>query len=99
MEKSIESRNTQARMDYPTNDKFKLLVSSKSLDKCSVIASDVTNARTLFGPNRPGFRGETVLYRRDPFILEYLDIPWDFYRLHHFVTLTADVIFFNSLLF
>ena len=99
MEKSIESRNTQARMDYPTNDKFKLLVSSKSLDKCSVIASDVTNARTLFGPNRPGLRGKTVQHRPEQVIQEYLDIPRNIYRLQHFVTLTADVIFFNSLLF
>ena len=28
---------------------------------------------------------------------EYLGIPRDFYQLHHFVTLTADVMFVNGL--
>ena len=32
-------------------------------------------------------------------IPEYLDIPRDFYRLQRFVTLTADVMFVNSLPF
>ena len=30
---------------------------------------------------------------------EYLDIPRDYYRLHHFVTLTADIMFVNGLPF
>ena len=32
-------------------------------------------------------------------IPEYLDIPRDFYQLHHFFTFTADVIFVNGLPF
>ena len=61
VEKAIESRDMQARMSHPTDEKFKLMVSSKIIDNCSVVASDVTNDRTLFGPNRPGLRGETVI--------------------------------------
>ena len=59
LEKAIESRDMHACMAHPTDDKFKLMVSSKSLDNCYVVASDVTNTRTLFGPNRPGLRGKT----------------------------------------
>ena len=99
MEKVIESCGIQARMAHPTDEKFKLLVSSKILDNFSVVASDVTNTRTLFGPNRLGLRGKTVRQRPERVIPEYLDIPQDFYRLHHFVTLTADVMFVNSLPF
>ena len=87
----------QAHMDHTTDEMFKPMVSSKSIDDCSVVASDVTNACTLFGPNRPGLRGETVRQRPEGVIPEYLDIPRDFYQLHHFVTLTADVIFVNGL--
>ena len=60
LEKAIELRDMQARMAHPTNEKFKQLVSSKILDNCSVVAIDITNARTLFGPNCPGLRGKTV---------------------------------------
>ena len=35
-------------MAHPNDEKFKLMVSSKSLNKCSVVASDVTNSHTLF---------------------------------------------------
>ena len=60
VEKAIDSCDMQAHMAHPTNEKFKQLVSSKILDNCSVVASDFTNARTLFSPNRPGLGGKTV---------------------------------------
>ena len=63
MEKVIESCGIQARMAHPTDEKFKLMVSSEIIDNCSVVAIDVTNARTLFGPNRPGLRGGAVRKR------------------------------------
>ena len=59
VEKAIELRDMQERMAHPTDEKLKLLVISKSLDNYSVDSSDVTNASTLFCPNRPGLRGET----------------------------------------
>ena len=75
------------------------MVSRKTLDNCSIVASDVTNARTIFGPNRPGLRGKTVRQRPERVVTEYLWTPRDFYWLHHFVTLTADVMFVNGLEF
>ena len=64
MEKVIESCGIQARMAHPTDEKFKLLVSSKILDNFSVVASDVTNTCNLFVPNRPCLRGKT--FRQKP---------------------------------
>ena len=58
-----------------------------------------TNAHTIFGPNCPGLKGKTVRQRPERIESEYLGIPRDFYRLHHFVTLTADVMFVNGLAF
>ena len=52
-----------------------------------------------FDPNCPGLRGEIVRHRPERAIPEYLGIPRDFYRLHHFFTLTADVMFVNGLPF
>eukprot|EP00957_Ditylum_brightwellii_P179193 13652001-Ditylum_brightwellii.AAC.1 len=73
------------------------MISRKTLDNCPIVASDVTNAQTIFGPNRPGLKGKTVRQRPERIEPEYLGIPRDFYRLHHFVTLTADVMFVNGL--
>ena len=63
VEKDIESCDMQASMAHTTYEKFKILVSSKSLDNFSVFFSDVTNARTLFGPNRPGLKGKKFRQR------------------------------------
>ena len=73
------------------------MVSGKSLDNCSIVANDVTYARAIFGPNRPGLRGKTVRQRPERVVPEYLEIPKDFYRLHHLVTLTVDVMFVNGI--
>ena len=84
-------------MSHPTDEKFKQLLSGKSLENCSVVASDVTNVRAISGPNCPGLRGKTFRQKPDLVVPEYLGIPRDFYRLQHFVTLTADVMFLNGI--
>ena len=61
--RAITSRNMQARMAHPTDESFKQMVSGKTLDNCSLVASDVTSAHSMFGPNRPGLRGKTVRQR------------------------------------
>ena len=45
----------------------------------------------------PGLRGKTVRQRPEQIEPEYLGIPRNFYRLCHFVTLTADVMFVHGL--
>ena len=88
---------TCRQLAHLIDDKFKQMVSSKSLKNCSVAANDVTNAWSIFGPNRPGLRGKTVQQRQERVVPEYSDIPRNFYRLHHFGTLTADIMFVNKL--
>ena len=68
----------QARMAHPTNETFKLMVGSESLDNCSIVSSGVTNTRTLFGPYHPGLRRETVRQMPEGVVLQYSDIPCDF---------------------
>ena len=75
MEKAIESLDIQARMSHPIDEKFKQLIISISIDNCSVVPNDVTNACTLFGTNHPGLIGKTFLHRPERVVLEYLDIP------------------------
>ena len=96
---AIASRDMQARVAHSTYEKFKQMVSGKSLDNCFIVANDITNAHAIFGPNRPGLRGKTIRQRPEHVVTEYLEIPKDFYRLHHFFTLTADVMFVNGIPF
>ena len=86
-------------MAHPTDEKSKQMISGKSLDNCSIVVNDVTNSHSIFGPSRPGLRGETVRQRPERVVQEYLEITKDFYQMHHFVTLTADVMFVNGISF
>ena len=75
------------------------MVSNKTLDNCPVIPADIPNALALYGPHLPGVRGYTVRKKPDRVKTESLSVPDDYHRLHHFVTLTADVIFVNGVPF
>ena len=79
VEKAITARDMQAQLAHPTNEKFKQMVSSKSLKNCSVVANDVTNTRSIFGPNLSGLRGKTVSQRPERVVPEYLDMPPNYY--------------------
>eukprot|EP00957_Ditylum_brightwellii_P154228 11737031-Ditylum_brightwellii.AAC.1 len=81
---TITARNLQARMAHSTDESFKQIINGKTLDNCPIVASDIVNARTMFGPNHPGLQGKTVRQRPEQIESEYLGIPRDFYRLHHF---------------
>ena len=99
VERAILARKAQAKVAHPADAKFKQMVSSKSIKNCRVKAEDITNARTIFGPHRPGVRGYTVRQRPEWVEPEYVQIPRDFYELNKFVTLAADVMFVNGLPF
>ncbi len=58
MKKAILAREAQAKLAHPTDEKFKIMVSSKSLDNCPVKPQHITDVKTIFGPNHPGLRGK-----------------------------------------
>ena len=61
--------------------------------------SNLTNACTIFGPYLPGLGGEMTRQKPERVDPEYIGIPRDFYELHKFVTLIADVTFVNGIAF
>ena len=76
------------------------LVSSKELDDCPVTPHNLCNATTIFGgPDLVGVQGETVRQVSEHVIMEYIEIPRDFMKLHMYVTLGADVMFVNNIPF
>ena len=75
------------------------MVSNTFLKNSPVKVDDVTNARTIFGPNLLRLKGGSTRQKPKRVESEYIKIPRDFYRLHKFVTLTADVMFVNGIPF
>eukprot|EP00957_Ditylum_brightwellii_P056533 4286301-Ditylum_brightwellii.AAC.1 len=60
---AITAHDMQARMAHSTNESFKQMINGKTLDNCPIVASDIVNARIIFGPNCPGLQGKTVRQR------------------------------------
>ncbi|EJK60825.1 hypothetical protein THAOC_18763, partial [Thalassiosira oceanica] len=97
VEGAILAGKLQASTGHLTDERFKQLVSSPRVRNCKVNDRDVTHKCLIFGKSRAVIRGSTTRVKPDRVKAEYIDIPRDFYRLHKFVTLTADVMFVNGL--
>ena len=93
------SHKTQSMVGNPPAVRFKEIVSAEGLINFPVEVNDVTNSSTIFGPNHNRFRGASTIRKPKRVRKEYMKIPRDFYRLHNFVTLAADVMFVNSIPF
>ena len=95
VEGAILARKFQAMVAHLLDDKFKYMVSQGRPRNCDIKVKDISNTDAIFGPYLPGLRGRTVREKLERVEPQYTQIPWDFYRLHKFVTLVADVMFVN----
>ena len=94
------ARTLQSRVGNMCDAKLKQMVSVNDLKNAPIHPQHVTNATRIFGPNTDALEGKTVR-RPSPRVHEdgVVNIPDDFHRLHHFVTLVADVFFVDGVVF
>ena len=86
----------QGIFGHTKDPKYKDIASNKLLLNSHITTHEITNADSMFGPNLVGARGKKVGNKPSSVdIEENVKIPEYFYRLHKFVMLTADVIFFQ----
>ena len=69
VERSVLARRLQSMLAHPPDEKFKELVSNPGYDS-KVTAESITNAKSIFGPNRARLLGATV---------KKSQIGWKFY--------------------
>ena len=93
------SCKTQYMVDNLPAVRFKEIVSAEGIRNCPVEVHDVTNFSTIFGPNSNRLRGASTRQKPKRVWEEYMKITRDFYRLHKFFTLAADVMFVNRISF
>ena len=75
------------------------MVLSTLIANCPIPLNDTSTAYAIFGENLAGVRGNTVLRGPKRVVTDYVKIPRNFFALHKFVTLTADVMFVKRLAF
>jgi hypothetical protein len=97
---ALDARLKQSCMGATPSEKMRDLVRNNRLNTCSVTLDDLDNANFVFGPKARGnIRGSTTRAKPDKVNVGKVEIPRDFYKLHKFVTLSADVMFCNGLPF
>ena len=89
----------QQIIGYPTSEHLKEIVSQPGITNVPIRASDVANAKAIFGPQIPGLKGKTTRKKSRGFAIERVSIPDDFYRLNKFVIIAADVMFVSGVPF
>jgi hypothetical protein len=55
-----EARHAQAMIGNPSKGDFKGMISGNLIKNCPVMNTNITNARTIFGPDLASVRGKTV---------------------------------------
>jgi hypothetical protein len=70
-----EARRAQALLGNLSEKDYRGMVSSNMIENCPISTSDVSNARTIFGPDLPSVRGETVRQTPVPVVAEYVSVP------------------------
>jgi hypothetical protein len=75
------------------------IVHEKLIANRLITVQDVHNATQCFGHNLANLRGKTTRTRSEHIRVDYVEIPWDFVGMHKYVTLVADIMYVNGLLF
>eukprot|EP00957_Ditylum_brightwellii_P073476 5583480-Ditylum_brightwellii.AAC.1 len=61
------------------------------MPNCPVTVDDIKNAQAIFGKDVGALKGKTVKTTPVPVVTNYIQVLLDLYRLHHLVTLCADI--------
>jgi hypothetical protein len=94
------ARKAQAILGHPSSKELSQVVSNNfGITNCPINPIDISNAAAIYGHDLGGIRGKTVRKKPERVHGETLKIPKDFYKLHHFVTLTADIMYVNGVPF
>ncbi len=99
IEKAQEARHLQGMIENPTEREFVGMVREKLIANCPATVRDIQNANRIFGPNLANLRGKTTRTKPEHVRADYVKSPRDFRELHKYVTIVADIMFFNSLPF
>ncbi len=91
-----EARRAMGLVGYPNKQDFKGMVRANMIPNCPINATDIANARDIWGPNLASLRGKTVRRTPAPVVVEYVAVPKLVINRNKTVTLAADVFFVDG---
>ena len=69
------------------------MVINNMMKNFPITVSNIKNDYTMFGPNLSGTKAKKVRQNLDRVVMDYVDVPKDFQKVHTFVTLMENVMF------
>ncbi len=78
---------------------LKNMVRGNLINDCPVTSDDITNARTIFGPDLVNLRGKTVWQTPVPVVGDYMWVPREVVERNKIVRLAANVFFVDGIAF
>jgi hypothetical protein len=99
IKKAQQARRLQGMIGNPTERELAGMVREKLIAICPVTMQDVHNANQIFGPDLANRRGKLTRKQPQHVRVDYMEIPWNLVNMHKYVTLVADVMYVNGLLF
>jgi hypothetical protein len=78
---------------------YKGMVSNNLIANCPISSKDVSNARTIFGPDLASIRGKTLQRAPEPVVTDHVAVPRTLIEANKVITLAADVFFVDGTAF
>ena len=91
-----EAYRAQAMMGNPSEKVYKGMASNNLIANCPITSKDVSNARTIFGPDLASIREKTVRRAPEPVVTEYVAVPRTLIEANKVITLAEDVFFWTG---
>jgi hypothetical protein len=96
---AIKAQKLQSMIRGPGLADYECMVREEMITYCVIDHVDLKNAHIIFGPDLAGIRGQTVQRKLERVKVRVVTIPWDFLKLHRLITLMADIMFVNGIVF
>ncbi len=97
--KAKEVRRGQAMIGNPSEGDCRGLVSSIMISNCPIAPTNITNARTIFGPDLASVWGKMVRRTPAPVVADHVAVPHMVVERKKVVMMAADVFFVNGIPF
>jgi hypothetical protein len=99
IEEAQEARCMQGMIENPTEHDFVSMVREKQTANCPDTIRNIQNDNRIFGLNLAKLGSKSRKTKPEHVRADYVKIPRDFMELHKYMTIVADVMFVNGLLF
>eukprot|EP00957_Ditylum_brightwellii_P025330 1916487-Ditylum_brightwellii.AAC.1 len=96
---AIAARKLYALVGCPSLDDDKNIIKMDLLPNSPFSVKDINNTEFVFGSDLGALKGKTVRKTPEPVVTDYIEVPRDLIDLHKEVTVVADILYINKILF